>query len=197
PRRISGASPSEIVVNPRMSPKSTVTRFSSPERKLSGLLSIDDRAGDRRRDETTEGDSRPRDRDLFLHQEIAEQDDPPEDGRYHVRNRGDFHGACPDGTLRLEREEDVSTDDIEDEQRERAEEAVQPPAEDKEKSGERDDQELCEGHWVALLQHGIPVGQDRLGGVGPDLHTEHLEAARVRDRVAVGHARKRVRSNED
>src|SRR5437773_7878988 len=99
------------------------------ERKLSGLFSIDDRAGDRRRDKTTERHARPRDGDLLFHQQVAEQDDPPEDGRYHVSDRGDLHGARADRPLRLEREQNVSADDVEDEQRERAEEAVQPPTE--------------------------------------------------------------------
>src|SRR5437879_10010594 len=82
------------------------------ERELPGLLPIDDGARDRWRDETTEGDSRPRDRDRFLHQEIAEQDDPPEDGRNHVRDRGDLHGSSADRTVPREREGDVTADDI-------------------------------------------------------------------------------------
>ena len=159
------------------------------ERKLSGLLPIDDRAGDRWRDETTERDPRPRDGDLLFDQKVALQDDPPEDGGDDVGDRRYFDRPRPDDARCLDREEDVRADDVGDEESESADEAVQPPAQNEKKARERHHEELRQGGSVALLQDGIAVCEDRLRGVRPDLDAEHLAAARVRHGVAVGDSR--------
>ena len=49
----------------------------------------------------------------------------------------------------------------------------------------------------ALLRDRIAIGEDRLGGVRPDLHSEHLLTGRVRHRVVVRHGGDRVRADED
>ena len=159
------------------------------EREFAGLFTFHDRARDGRCDEATEGAARPRDRELFLDEEIPEQDDPPEGRRDNIGDGWHLDRPLTDGPLRLDREDRVRTDDVQHEEHERAEEAEKPPTQNEHQSREREQEELEERRDRALSQHRIPVRQDRLDRVRPDLDAVHLLPARVRDRVVVRHRR--------
>src|SRR5438128_11537617 len=106
-----------------MSPKSTDALLLAAEGQLSRVLALHDRSRDGRRDEPTERAARAGDCELLLEEQVAQQDDPPECRRENVRDRGDLDRPGPDGTARLEREEDVRPHDVRGENDERADEA--------------------------------------------------------------------------